>query len=355
MVNGGGGVYAILTEEQEMLRALAGSIAQRFGLAMPRDLESVDPEAAWAVLDDAGLLALRERDDDGRPASSGIEVMIVTRELAGKLVPVPFGPSGVLANELLALSALRGGEAFPSDPRCRYGLALRADLQDLADATGAGPAVCWGAEGAAYVLALREAQGETALIRVAVPAAPSPEPGQSDLTSPLRRIDSLGEHGVDVIGVLDEESLVRWTALALVVTSADLVGAVRSALSGVVEYSKVRIAYDVPIGSFQAVQHLCAEAYKQVEGASSAVDYAAWAADELSPDSALLAARTAKAYAASIGMEVAETVMQVYGGVGQIWDHIAHFYTRRVLLDTALFGAESFQLDRIASARLGGT
>jgi alkylation response protein AidB-like acyl-CoA dehydrogenase len=112
MVTGGGGVYAILTEEQEMLRALAGSIAERFGLAMPRDLESVDPEAAWAVLDDAGLLALRERDDNGRPASSGIEVMIVTRELAGKLVPVPFGPSGVLANELLALSAGEGGRRF---------------------------------------------------------------------------------------------------------------------------------------------------------------------------------------------------------------------------------------------------
>ncbi|MNG37925.1 hypothetical protein D3C84_1254260 [compost metagenome] len=70
-------------------------------------------------------------------------------------------------------------------------------------------------------------------------------------------------------------------------------------------------------------------------------------------DQALLAARTAKAYAASVALPVTETVMQVYGGIGQTWEHIAHVYTRRALLNARLFGDESYQLQRIADARLG--
>ena len=78
----------------------------------------------------------------------------------------------------------------------------------------------------------------------------------------------------------------------------------RSGLQGVVEYSKERIQYGVPIGSFQAIQHLCAEALVQTEGAASAAKYAAWAVDELEPEEALLAARTAKAYTCSVARQV---------------------------------------------------
>jgi alkylation response protein AidB-like acyl-CoA dehydrogenase len=127
----------------------------------------------------------------------------------------------------------------------------------------------------------------------------------------------------------------------------------RSGLTGVVEYSKERIQYGVPIGSFQAIQHLCAEALVQTEAASSATKYAAWAVDELAAGDALLAARTAKAYTCSVARDVPETVMQVYGGIGQTWEHIAHLFTRRALLDRLVFGDRSEQLLRIADARLG--
>jgi alkylation response protein AidB-like acyl-CoA dehydrogenase len=46
-------------------------------------------------------------------------------------------------------------------------------------------------------------------------------------------------------------------------------------------------------------------------------------------------------------------VMQVFGGIGQTWEHVAHLHTRRALVDRELFGNESEQLLRIADVRLG--
>jgi alkylation response protein AidB-like acyl-CoA dehydrogenase len=128
----------------------------------------------------------------------------------------------------------------------------------------------------------------------------------------------------------------------------------RQGLTDVVEYAKQRYQYGVPVGSFQAVQHLCAEALVAVEGADSTVKYAAWAVDELEPADALLAARTAKAYTGITARTVPETIMQVYGGIGQTWEHIAHFVNRRAMLDRQVFGDDDVQLSAIADARLGG-
>jgi alkylation response protein AidB-like acyl-CoA dehydrogenase len=128
----------------------------------------------------------------------------------------------------------------------------------------------------------------------------------------------------------------------------------REALQRAVDYAKERVQYGVPIGSFQAIQHLCADTLVQVEATASAVRYAAWALDELAPGEALLAARTAKAHMAGVARDVTETVMQVFGGIGQTWEHIAHVFTRRALVDRQLLGDGPTQLDAIADARLAG-
>jgi alkylation response protein AidB-like acyl-CoA dehydrogenase len=143
-------------------------------------------------------------------------------------------------------------------------------------------------------------------------------------------------------------------ALALTMVSADAVGAMRHGLEQAVAYTKERIQYGVPVGSFQAVQHMCAEALVAVEGADSTVKYAAWGVDELEPAEALLAARTAKAYCGMTSRAVPETIMQVYGGIGQTWEHIAHFVNRRNMLDRHVFGDDAVQQSAIADSRLGG-
>ncbi|MEU7004912.1 acyl-CoA dehydrogenase [Nonomuraea sp. NPDC046570] len=332
-------MLALLTEEQEMVRDLAGEVAESCRLANPGD--QVDAAKGWAELTQAGLLGLRTREG-GTPAASGVEAALVAGAFGGALAPVPYLTSGILVAELLALAGADSWLDELASGEVRYALLLTPDLKGLA---GPGAqAVAWDVEGASYALGLT-VDGRPC--RTSLEGFSRAE--CADRTRPIARgtatsVEELGEP-VD---------LDRWLALALSAVAADAAGAMRAALEGVVAYAKERIAYGVPIGSFQAIQHLCADALVQCEAAASCVAYASWAVDALDPAEALLAARTAKAYTSTEGLSVCETVMQVYGGIGQTWEHIAHYYTRRVMLDAHLLGDASDQLTKIADARLGG-
>ncbi len=335
---------------------MAGQLAADVGLTNPSDLEKVDRAKGWASLAEAGLLALRIRDEAGNPQASGVEVMLVTESLGARLAPLPYATSAVLATELLALA---GAPAEWLDELAagttRYALLLTSDLTALADAGDLADCVAVDAEGASHALAVSGPPDAPQVVRVALGPAFSAVQG-ADLTKVLLRATQAPEAAdLEPAGQpLTSPQYQKWLALALTIVSADMVGAMRQGMLDAVEYAKQRIQYGVPIGSFQAVQHMCAEMLVAVEGADSTVKYAAWAVDELDPAEALLAARTAKAYTAQTARSVPETIMQVYGGIGQTWEHIAHFVNRRTLLDRALFGDDDVQLLAIADARLGG-
>jgi len=146
------------------------------------------------------------------------------------------------------------------------------------------------------------------------------------------------------------EPLRQWSRVAL---AAECAGAAQSAVEFTVAYVKDRKAFGQPIGSFQAVQHLLAEAKTLSEGALSAMLYAAWAVDALEPAEARAAAAVAKAYAARSARTVCETAIQVHGGIGNTWECMAHVFLRRALLSTELFGGESAQLALLAQQRWG--
>jgi alkylation response protein AidB-like acyl-CoA dehydrogenase len=129
----------------------------------------------------------------------------------------------------------------------------------------------------------------------------------------------------------------RWQALALVATSADLVGAARGAHALACDYAKIREQYGKQIGSYQAVAHLLAESLALIEGSVSVLRHAAWAVDELAPDEAIRAARVAKVYCARATRTVCETAVQVHGGIGNTWDCLVHVYLRRALTSTELW------------------
>jgi len=154
---------------------------------------------------------------------------------------------------------------------------------------------------------------------------------------------------------LTDADLVAWTALGLALTSADLVGAMRGVLEITVAYAAERRQFGVPVGSFQAVQHLLAEAQCLMEGSSSVAAHAAWAVDELEPTDARSAGRVAKAYCARAARTVCETAIQVHGGIGNTWECLAHVYLRRALLSTQWFGDDGAQLRELQRERLGVT
>jgi alkylation response protein AidB-like acyl-CoA dehydrogenase len=142
-------------------------------------------------------------------------------------------------------------------------------------------------------------------------------------------------------------------AFSLSMLAADLLGIMQGAVDAATDYVSSRKQFGVPVGSFQAVQHLAADAKVLLEGTRSAIWYAAWATDALDPAEALLAARQAKAYASSAALEVVEIQIQMLGGIALTWEERSHVRTRRALLDRVTFGDETSQHDAIASSRLG--
>ncbi|MBV8958003.1 MAG: hypothetical protein JO087_04480, partial [Actinobacteria bacterium] len=153
----------------------------------------------------------------------------------------------------------------------------------------------------------------------------------------------------------DSSAEKQLTALGLALTCADLVGVMRGAIDLATEYASARQQFGVPVGSFQAVQHLLADAFVAMEGSRSVALHAAWAVDALPPDEALTAASLAKAYCSRAARTVCETGIQVHGGIGNTWDCLAHFYLRRALHSIDMFGGVGASLDRVmAHHGIGG-
>jgi alkylation response protein AidB-like acyl-CoA dehydrogenase len=119
-------------------------------------------------------------------------------------------------------------------------------------------------------------------------------------------------------------------------------------LETTVEYAKTRQQFGKPIGSFQAVQHQCADMVLLTESARSATYYAAWALTENDP-SAPLAVSVAKAYCSDAYREVGNRGIQVHGGIGFTWEHDLQLYYKRAKYSETLFGDASFHRERIAS------
>jgi alkylation response protein AidB-like acyl-CoA dehydrogenase len=147
--------------------------------------------------------------------------------------------------------------------------------------------------------------------------------------------------------VLGPGDIQSWTALGLALTCADLVGTMAGAIGLACDYARSRRQYGAAIGSFQALQHMLADAFVAMEGSRSATLYATWAVDALPPAGALAAASVAKAYCSRAARAGCEAVIQVHGGIGNTWDCLAHVYLRRALLSIDVLGGVGPSLARV--------
>ncbi len=116
-----------------------------------------------------------------------------------------------------------------------------------------------------------------------------------------------------------------------------------------VAYVSERRQFGVPVGSFQAVAHRCAQMLLHTEGARSAAYFAAWAADA-APERLAEAVGMACAAAAEAGVEVTGSAIQAHGGIGFTWEADVHWLFKRAQLDAALLGSASGHRMRLARA-----
>ena len=150
------------------------------------------------------------------------------------------------------------------------------------------------------------------------------------------------------------EQVARTDDELVVVRAADAVGAAQAVLDLAVDYAKARVQFGVPIGSFQAVQHLCVDMYETVELARGTVLHAAWALDVGNADATAAVARL-RACADRL-TTVGDLAIQVFGGIGFTWEHDAHRYLRRLLAWSASSPSPSEarrSLGRALIARVG--
>jgi alkylation response protein AidB-like acyl-CoA dehydrogenase len=154
-----------------------------------------------------------------------------------------------------------------------------------------------------------------------------------------------------VLGQVDEgwPALKRLLDKGAVILSLEMVGGGQKILELAVDYAKIRVQFDQPIGSFQAVKHKCAQMMQEVEGARSIAYYAAWAIDQGGPEAAI-AASVAKAYCSEMYRKATSEAIQILGGIGFTWEHDAHIFLKRAKMNEFSFGNAVYHREQLAKS-----
>ncbi len=163
-----------------------------------------------------------------------------------------------------------------------------------------------------------------------------------------RELGVLAFDGTPALFLGGEEAAALLVDRAATLASAEMLGAADHVLALAVQYAKDRVQFGKPIGSFQAVKHMLADALVDVEGMRSTSYYAAWCAAAADPERAL-SASMAKAWCSDASRRVMATGLQVHGGIGFTWEHEMHLYLKRAQLDQVSYGDAAAHRDRIAT------
>jgi alkylation response protein AidB-like acyl-CoA dehydrogenase len=320
-----------LSEDQQQIKQVARELlAARSPFGKVREAaEAQQYEAAlWSELVGLGWPGIAVAEEYGGQGLGAVELAVLVEELGYACAATPFLSTAASA------AAIEAGGSAEQKARWLPGLASG----ELTAGVGTRELAA-DAEGAAVVLLLDGADGEPALLD-------SPE------TEPLVTIDATRRFA-SVSG--DGQPLRSGSAERVrAAVSAEVVGVCQRALDMTLSYVKERRQFGVPVGSFQAVSHRCAEMLLYAESTRSAAYYAAWAAGA-DPDRLSEAAALAAAAAADAGREVTAAAIQMHGGIGFTWGADVHWLFKRAQLDAALLGGarrHRSELARLASARL---
>jgi alkylation response protein AidB-like acyl-CoA dehydrogenase len=166
-----------------------------------------------------------------------------------------------------------------------------------------------------------------------------------DPLTPITRVDALPEG--DVLAGADAT---RWRRGGAVLTAAFQVGMAHACVEQATEYSLGRKQFDRPIGSFQAIKHLLADAIVRAEVARTAVHAAAVTLDDPEVGDVDRAIAGAKLLAGEAALKNAKTSVQVHGGMGFTWEVDAHLYLKRAWLTNTTFGTPDACADALADS-----
>jgi len=160
--------------------------------------------------------------------------------------------------------------------------------------------------------------------------------------------DQLSVPGVSILGQLDR----GWSAVQMIIQRAavgkccEMVGNIQRVLEMTVDYAKERKQFDRSIGSFQVIQHYCADMATDVDSARFSTYQAAWMLSEGLPCTKEVA--IAKAWIGEASQRVFALAHQIHGAIGVTIEHDLHYYTRRAKAAEIAFGDASFYREVVA-------
>lgn len=361
---------ASFTEEQEELRRYARQwLDERAPLDEVRRVMETDEGfdgAQWAELADLGWLGMAVDESHGGAGYGFMEQAILAEEMGRSLYPSPFLATVAMGAHLVARLGTAGqkAEILQAIVAGEHRLAVAAGSCARHDFTARRTADGWLLSGSArFVLdghtahmLIAEAAGDAVsrlfLVDLAANGVSREPLDVMDLTRPQAEI-RLSDVGATPLGEGGEEQQALATMMdrAIGVLAMEQVGGAQACLDMSVKYAKDRHQFGRPIGSFQAIKHMCADMLVAVESARSAAYHLAWALDN-DPDEVAVAVPLAKSYCGDAYFQAAADTIQIHGGIGFTWEHNAHLYLKRAKSSQLLFGDGASHRSELAE-RLG--
>jgi alkylation response protein AidB-like acyl-CoA dehydrogenase len=369
-----------LSEEQELLqRSARDFLARECPTALVRELMRSEDGFARSFhekLAGMGWTGLIIPDAFGGLGLSMLDLAVLSEEMGRVVMPGPFFSSSVLAAVTLINSSatvlkkewlprIASGEAVgtlafveASDRLDAEGIVTRASKTRTGYRLNGTKMFVLDAHIADFlvVAARTRGQGDSGICLFLVPRG---TPGVT--IQPFHNVDQTRRpcevilRNVDVPAsgrVADDAKggkiLSRVIDAACVVLAADSLGGAQRALEMAVEYSKVREQFGRPIGSFQAVKHICAEMVSEIEPSRSLVWYAAYAYDN-EMRNASPAASMAKARLSDVYPRTANRAVQIHGGIGFTWEHDMHLWFKRAKWNEGAYGDATYHRERLAN------
>ena len=313
-----------MSEERELLRETVAALVEKHAspaaVRAAAESELGYDESLWKLLcEQVGAAALVVPEEFGGAGGELADAAVVLEELGKALVPTP------LLGTTLAVLALLASDEPDTDAleRLAEGVSIGTVAFDRDYVVnGAIADVVVGTDG-------------TTLSRwtefAATPAA------TMDLTRPLARVEPVGTSDIGA-----DPGLADTAALLM---AAEQIGAAAKCLDMTVAYTKERVQFGRPIGSFQALKHRMADLYVAVQSARAVVN------DAIAKPSATSAALARVSASEAFSKVVAEAV-QMHGGIAITWEHDIQLYFKRAHGSAQLLGPPQEHLRRLESELL---
>jgi len=362
------------SEEQNILQSaarkfLASACPSSLVRAMEEDDTGYSPDL-WRQMADLGWLGVVFPEALGGTAGNIVDLCLLEEEMGRVLLPSPFLPTVVLAG----LTILKAGS---EDQRQQFlppiargdrimTLALLEDNSDPAPdrvqleakpdsdgyvLTGVKRFVPYAHVADHIVCAARTKEGVTLFLVEADAPGLKVEQQKTITGEKLCQVEFDGVRAAKR-GLLGRPGQ-GWPVIESVLTTAAIaecgftLGSARWILESAVAYAKERVQFGVPIGSFQAIQHKCADMLVDADSASFIAYYAAWLASKNDPSAPLFASE-AKAWCGDMNVRAAREGIQVMGGLGFTLEYDMQLYYRRARASQTAFGDTIHHRQKVA-------